>query len=316
MFCPNCDYETDDFAQYCPNCGKPIDQYQGNKKLRFQFLLLFIILGITITLGVLSYCQNSNVNQNKIVNFDLTKYKEHGNLACDRIWVIKEFSDWNTEVEEKFAYFDNNGNQISQWFSLKEYQHPRDFSNGYVIIIERATFEKIYDYSNCLVYNTNFYQVASLNCRNPNTAPHYITDFDSQGYSYALGYDHDKKDATLYWIDGNGAHAFEEGKYSYAMVDKYVLQNFKVSNNYFVTVCGSSDPNYLYTNIARIYNKRGALVLDIEDAMGKYSDDYAITSATVSNDKNVKIYFYGANKKRYVCVMDFNGNFVEAPTEA
>ena len=247
------------------------------------------------------------------IRFDLSQYEDHGRLSCGLVWVTKEFSDWDEEPIMKFAYLDADGYVKSSWFSLDEYRTPRDFSNGYVII---TTFEVTEDHSNCVVYNTQFQRIASLNCKiSPHEEP-CISNFDNQGYSYAVGYDLNTDEEMLYWIDSSGLHEFQKNdRYSFGAIDERKLNEFKVSNNHFVIVSGSNDPNYLYTIIAHIYDSNGKLMLDIEEAMSKHSEDFAITSAEVLDNNTVKFYFYGTNKKRYVCTMNFSGDFVQSPEE-
>ena len=326
MICKDCNIEFTDAAKFCPRCGKTVKQTQQKQSRKlpkvlsccfFIALLVMLIIPVSIIVSNNRKFNSRLENRTEINDLDLSQYKDHGELSCGRIWVIKEDSDWNEDVEEKFAYLDTDGNIVSEWFSLNKYRFPRDFVNGYVIVIEEETFERIYDYSNCAIYDINFNQIASLNCRYPRSSGPYITDFDYQGYAYALGYDHSIKDDALYWIDQDGVHIFEEGRYANTiMVDEYVLRYFKMSNNYFVAACGSSDPDYLYTHIACVWNKKGKLVLDIEEVLHNYADDFAVTSAEVLENNRVRVYFYGTNKKEYVCTMDFKGNFVESPTEA
>lgn len=280
--------------------------------------IIAMILAIC-TLLCLTACSSfgdAEKTNKETIKFDLSQYTDNGVLSCGLVWVTKEVSDWDKEVEMQFAYLDADGNIKSPWFSLDTYREAKDFSNGYVVLIERATFEENYDYSNCVVYNTNFQQVARLNCQIPPISGAYITNFDTQGYAYALGYDSSIDDDMLYWIDSSGLHKFEKpDRLSFSSLDEYDLNRFKMSNNHFVIVSGSNDPKYLYTNIAYIYNSNGKLKLDIEGAMRKHIDEFAITSAEVLDDNTVKFYFYGANKKRYVCTMNFNGDFVQSPKE-
>ena len=265
----------------------------------------------------LSQYEDHTQSPDETINFELSQYENHGTLSCGLIWVEKEVSDWNKKGERMFAYLDNNGNIKSQWFSLNAYQSAKDFKNGYVILIEKSSFKKKSDYyCNCIVYNTEFQEMATLNCQKPLLSKALITDFDSQGYAYALGYDNQTEGDMLYWIDSTGVHKFEKpDRLSFFMVDEYVLNSIRVSNGYFVVVHGSPDPKYLYTTIAIIYNQNGDFVFDIEQAMRKYVDEFAIISAVVLNDSTVNFYFYGANEKLYVCTMDFNGNFVQSPIE-
>ena len=272
-------------------------------------IILFLVIGCMLL--CLSSC-GVNTDSNETIKFDLSNYNAHGELSCGLIWVEKTVSDWNKESERQFAYFDANGNQRSKWFSFNDYLDPQDFSNGYVIVSERA-----YEHSDCIVYDTNFQEIASFTCNvddfigiNP-----YVTSFDEQGYAYALGYTLTYGN-VLYFIDSNGLHMFENPeRESYTMIDIDDLYRIKKTNNHFVFVSGSSDTSYLYTIIAHIYDINGELVLDIEEAMETHIEDFSITSAEVLENNTVKFYFYGVNKKRYVATMDFNGNFVKYPQE-
>lgn len=285
------------------------------KKITTVFLLICLLW------GVCACSTDSGLGKSKkeTIKFDLSQYEDHGVLSCGLVWVTKEVSDWNKEPEVKFAYLDAEGNIKSPWFSLNKYREAVNFTNGYVILIERSVFKEGFDYSKCVVYNTEFKEIAKLNCRILPNSSAVISNFDTQGDAYAVGYD-SSSDDVLYWIDRSGAHKFEKtDSGSLSLLEKNDLNRFKrvfKSNNYFVIISGSNNPEYLYTTIACIYDGNGRLVLDIEAAMRKRMDDFAITSAEILDEKSVKFYFYGANKKRYVCTMNFKGDFIKSPKEA
>ena len=261
--------------------------------------------------------KGASVSEERI-NFDLSEYNDHGNLSCGLIWVKKTESTWNSAPQDCFAYFDANGTQKSRWFSCDEYW-PEDFQNNYVVLRgAKRAFEDNWDYHRCIVYNKSFSEITSLYCRMPALSPCYISDFNTQGYSFAVAYDEKRKDDVLYWIDAQGEHIFQDPIDSEAyppttMVDEYSLGKFKYSNDYFVLVDGSGDPDYLYTKIAQIYDKNGNFILDLEHQMRKHTEDCAITSAEVLDDNIVEFCFYGMDKNKYICVMDFDGNFIKTP---
>lgn len=286
--------------------------------MKKAFVAVFTLL-VLATL-FLTGCGSQKFDEERI-NFDLSEYNDHGNLSCGLIWVQKTESTWDSVPQDYFAYFDTDGNRKSEWFSCNEYQ-PEDFQNNYVVLRgERRAFEDIWDYYRCTVYNKSFYKITSLYCRKPAVSSCYISDFDTQGYSFAVAYDEMQKDDVLYWIDAQGEHIFQDpidgaAYSSTSSIDEYSLRKFKYSNDYFVLVDGSSDPNYLYTKIAQIYDKSGRFILDIEYQMQKHTEECAITRAEVLDDNVVEFYFYGMDKNRYACIMDFNGEFIKTPVLA
>lgn len=279
---------------------------------------LVVIVALIMFVLTFSACgdnevgNDANVTKENTINFDLSQYTSYGELSCGRIWVKRIVGDWDQEKQEQFAYLDSNGNAISPWFSSDKYESPRNFANGYVVLVENKRLGNPNNYSNCIVYNTYFKKVASLICKKGTMEKGYITDFDEQGYAYALGYDETIDDSALYWIDSAGAHKFYAlNRDSDTVINRSALECFYVSNNYFVLV--ASNAEYMYTEIACIYDASGKFVFSIEDAMRNYIEEFAITKTEVLGSDRVKFNFCGLDREEYVCTMDFNGNFVEEP---
>ncbi|MBO5040371.1 MAG: hypothetical protein J6D09_04650 [Clostridia bacterium] len=244
------------------------------------------------------------------IKFDLSQYYSHGELRCGLVWVVKETSNWDSEKEYHYAYFDAEGNIKSPWF---EGSYPSNFTNNYVII---KTHEK--DYSYYTVYDTSFKELCHTPPVNGFTEI-WGTDIYKNVYIRATNHDADRDvyEQTLYWIDTDGLHEFERVSQLDFFDDFWAIDS---SNGFFVIVNYRHDPHIgHYTTIACIFDRTGKFVLDIQEALEEQSKipaSFDVKSAEVIANNCIKVFFYGVDNKLYVATMNFDGEFIGKPTVA
>ena len=172
-----------------------------------RFVLAFcVVLLITILVG----CSNSSTNEinnttptkKETVNFDLSQYKDHGELSEGLLWVIKETSSWDSEPYESYAYLDVDGNVVYGWFSVGKYfkndgyvgyvraTKLQDFKNGFALIYNDSGVDKLGGYVNATVIDTSGNEIANflIDAYKGSTGTKMdYKDFSSQGYAFFIG---------------------------------------------------------------------------------------------------------------------------------
>ena len=249
-----------------------------------------------------------------IVSFDLSKYDNHGNVSCGRIWVERTTEgDWDEEGEGQFAYFDTKGNQITSWFNEREYNvdylddelEIPDYINNFLILNSLDDANNDNDDEpeyNCIeIYNIDgkFLGKRSL--------------YNSDSLNDSVIYSNNEKEALIKYFDC--------GKNKYSLVKNDGIYNFTGSNlDYF-------EDNFLfedsycfdrvedeYINVflidhkAAIFSSRLTHIYTVNEKLNcNYVYEVKIES------ENIVVDFEGQNGKRYTCVLDRDGNFVKKP---
>ena len=303
----------------------------NHHKTQFSFFLgLILILYLCMSGGCNSQSAvnlgNSSEEANQNIGFDLSTYDDYGKWSDGLAWAMAD--NWNDEMDEyqkEFAYFDTNGNQVSEWFSNSVYE-PSNFSNHFVIIGERSGSGKQYRPSVLQkIYDTEFNLIAEIRT---GSGLKEIRDFDENGFSFAYGivkeYDTNKE---LYWIDRNGAHAFSEHVYAsdvtsdITVTDKYFIIDNKYISDHSGNVLlnlksileNDTDFSNKYQFSGSFYNEKGMLVTD-----DKYTNQFEIIE--ISDGKSIEFKFNALNRTShneiwFSCVVDFNGKIQEGPTK-
>lgn len=271
--------------------------------------LLFILLIISMLLSAVACNSLTSSKQpaNKI-NFDLSEYESHGELSCGRIWCSKIEGSWDTPNKESFAYFDCDGNRISQWFDRDTYT-PTDFKNNFVVF-HHINIPPIRDEYPVTVLDINCNQIAYLRV----IYDHYgagadylcISEFNSDGIACCYARDEEYR-KRLYWIDNSGANIFRIDVNSLDLLFTSFHpddMNAEKLDDKIVLYLGGS----LYNEFTGVFSDDGDLLLDVKKAIGGYQ-----VRDVSADGANLKVLFKGADDKLYNCIIDYNGNFVKDP---
>lgn len=274
------------------------------KVVLLKGLLLLVLLSICGCNTYFPILESGN-SFNQGVNFDLSQYKDHGNLSCGLIWATQyHWSDVLDGDYEMFAYFDIDGNQKSSWFNKEEY-FESDFYNDFVIIekVKKVDNERWHD-KKFEVYNKSFDLIASLDCDIGG-----ISRFNEFGYAFATDI------SSFYYIDANGAHKFDEH------VLFYDVNDIETTEKYF-----NVEGNYLCDHQGKILVNVRKTIEEYIDSTGNYSresfsKDYYITLSNIIDNESIDVTFNAKNTKsknmvEFTCKIGFNGEFIEHPTKA
>ena len=310
--CSKCGTVINANSNYCSKCGGQNFTSLKAKKKRKILPIVCIMIGIVLFIGfvgVLLEDVNSNIelddtNNVETVNFDLSQYDSYGNLSCGRIWVTKSFSDWDTSPTKYYAYLDTDGNVIYDWKPVEEFYHigdyvdanrPQDFKDGRAMIIHAAFGNDdltnritLIDVNGNVLYEDIYVRYSETPNRAVAERKYWITDFDDEGYAYFVG-------GGVYWLDNKGVHLFD-----YNLPDtSSVIHSIERLGNYF------------YVNIgvySILFDSSGSPLIDFGKTAGIYPN-----SIEIINNKYIEAVFEGKDDKTYVCVIDFNGNFIKSP---
>ncbi len=277
---------------------------------------ILLLLSFLILL-MLSACNESenhgDAGSKPSVNFDLSQYDSHGELSCGRIWVVKTISDWDTRPAKYFAYLDADGNVIYDWTPVGEVYYrgayvdamlPQNFVNDRAMIINRgfgttATQSIILiDHNGNELYSPSWIYVEFYEQRN-REREYYITNFDKEGYAYFIGrvwWDGNTEgDYGVYWMDDAGIHKFNA---QLPTTDRTLHAIERMDKYYFIAIGAYSI----------LFDFQGNPIVDFKEAAGIFPD-----SIEIIDDKYIEASFIGKDDKRYVCVLDFDGNFIKSP---
>ena len=288
---------------------------------------LFIICAVAV-FGILlknSAPFKSNDGQSSVeanVNFDLSQYQSHGEYNSGLIWVEKTTSSYDQAQKTQFAYFDADGNQVSQWFSSSDYA-PADFSNGLVCIHDRTLYDHggynllsgVYGY----VYDTSFNEIARVYCRlneyysNGRHAEVLLLDANQDGEVYAIGflpedYNNGDKSTHLIKISKDEIIKFDISSNQLGFGSLNNLKRIKrVSDYYLVDI---RDPMINYPQFLALFDTKGRLVLNPSEKTG-----YTVYSISAITPERFKIMFEGKDDKYYYAEIDLQGSFLTEPTQ-
>ncbi len=274
---------------------------------------LYLLIVACVTVLLLSACvSEKNVHEDyteSSVNFDLSQYKYHGELSEGLIWVVDEVSDWDTDPYEIYAYLDCDGNVVYGWHAVGTfynygfYDCPatslQDFKNGYALIYDNGPISKG-GFADAVLIDKNGIEFASMlisaDIDNRGAKLDYL-DFNSQGYAFFIGREDFDENVGMYFINDSGVHKFQCNENSY--IARYTLDNIDLINN-----------KYLYVKWCnyQLFDLHGNMVMDLGELTGLQPDYIDIVY-----DTYIEAHFTGKDEKSYVCVIDFNGNFINSP---
>ncbi len=273
-----------------------------------QFKKALILL---LTLLLLSSCNASQNNNNSAekntntINFDLSQYIDHGELSCGRIWASIEDGDWDSTNVEKFAYFDSDGNKLTDWYKSDDWI-PFNYNNNFAIILKEDYYGREWKHHQCKIFNIDGKCIADFSVYNERGSGFFrdrmaISDFNSDGM--CCGYGMIEGDECIFWVDAKGEHLFN--------IDPDILIS-ESSDSFEATKIGEYIGLYLESGLsnyyAGIFDKNGDLVLNVTEALDK-KDVYSIKM----NEDNFEVIFEGSDNKTYTCILDEYGNFVKKP---
>ena len=272
--------------------------------------LLFIIIVFSFSACSSFSNPNNNAPTEETINFDLSQYKDHGELSEGIIWVIKESSSWDSEPSESYAYLDCDGNVIYGWRSVGTYYNngsydcratrPQNFKNGFALIYDQSGVDLLGGYVDATIINKSGVVIAEFLIdayESRNKIVMDYEDFNSDGYAFFIGKENYESQKGMFFVNSSGIHKFQCNDNSY--IAGHTLECIDVVNSKYLYV---SWCNY------QLFDLNGNLVMDIGECSEVNPD-----SIDIINDKYIEAHFTGKDDKNYICVIDFNGNFVKSP---
>ncbi|MGN0487976.1 MAG: hypothetical protein ACI4HO_01795 [Ruminococcus sp.] len=245
------------------------------------------------------YDDESEINDIHDLNIDLSEYSDHGELSCGRIWLEKEEGSWDEYPESQFAYFDADGNQITDWF-LSDNFIKGDYLGDFLVLPEyRPEFGTTSHI--CHVYDLDGNEMAQF-C-------------DETGYFCYTGINEDGKrlyqndQREIGWMDSTGVYLFNTGDKKddiRIMGDEHFT--LEKVNDYYILIVKDSDYD---SELSMIFDQSLNLVLDFNDIFGWRN---GANSINFISENNIEVEFVGEDDKFYKCVVDLQGNFIEEPT--
>ena len=275
-------------------------------------VILVILIIMMLLLSIFSFCSCDVTKPQQTISFDLSGFKSHGRLSCDRIWV--QSREWDDEIDKEvdmFYYLDAEGNAKSGWFSCEEYI-PHDFVNDLVWLEGKSKSST--DYEIHLFYDINFSPIGSVKARN---YPRHDFNFNHYGIAFAYGIDMTnykfKDTEDLMWIDKDGIHHFSKdihlsGSPSHInTTDKYFIIDDEI-------VC----------------HRNGEKIIDLHDIIiENYRDDYRLKNyeyigydfRNTAIDNDIASFEFKAENKKsqsevwFSCAVDLNGKVIREPSK-
>lgn len=279
------------------------------KKVSFLFLVIVMLLS-TVGCGNMNAVDNAKPTEKETINFDLSQYKDHGNLSDGCIWVIKETASWDTDPYESYAYLDCDGNVIYGWHSVGTYYNngfydcratrPQDFKNGFALIYDQSGVDKLGGYVEATIIDKKGKVVAEflIDAYESRNQIHMDYEhFNSQGYAFFIGKENYGDKKGMFFVNDSGVHRFQCNENSY--IAGHTLECIDLVNDKYLYV---SWCNY------QLFDLNGNLVMDIGE-----SSEVSPDSIEIIDDKYIEATFTGKDDKVYICVIDFNGNFIKSP---
>lgn len=257
--------------------------------------------------------------QEEDYGLDLSMYDAHGEWSFDRMWVHKTEESWDA-VKGYYAYIDRDGNLVGEWHEEKTndnsftpevfnahqlitlpWQMPGDFQGEYAAVlcgkhgsIAEIFYVEIIDSSGRTVgrFEPNF-SVYSYN-----TDEAMLDDFARKlSEDEVVFWDRDRSEVSMAWM--------EDGKLCVLDIEGHIFSALAVQSKvngyypYLYSFDGNSDFGMI--------DESGNLVFQ-----GKL--DYEVTELIPSADGGVvSVYFIGADERKYVVDMDFDGNWLTEP---
>ncbi len=290
---------------------------------------------------------NDETSQNEKINFDTSKYDAHGKISCGRLWVERSTEgDWNEFSENEFAYFDTDGNQITEWFNSSTYRKSNYVNNILIICCEEnnrvSTGPRAFP--NCKAYDINGkklggFSIVGEKSRSDFVAPcianstdknqriiQTIEDVDVMGIDYGISLIDEKGvhdfncSNAVPSISGNFKEYVSEDDYIYNDSDDEEYDDYEDldidEDDYTEFDIQSGDNlsvlniNYDYKVHSYIFDQNYKIKFCVNDLIEKNEPN----DITILPNNKIKVEFTGINGKEYTCILNDKGKFDKKPS--
>lgn len=274
---------------------------------------LLCLLFCTAFLLYLTACgkaPESPENIEESICFDLSQYKDHGELSEGIIWVTKEVSDWDVEPYDCYAYLDCSGNVIYGWNNIKTYYNhntydcpatrPQNFKNGYALIYDQSGVDNLGGYADATIIDRTGSIVATFLIDAYESGNHIQMDyehFNSQGYAFFIGKETSDSQYGMYFINSDGVHLFQCNENSY--IAGNTLKDIDVVNQQYLYVSQSNH---------QLFDLDGKMLIDFQECSEILPD-----SIEIIDDKYIEATFTGKDHNIYVCLLNASGEIISSP---
>lgn len=258
--------------------------------------------------------------ENEKYGLDLSMYDDHGEWHYDRMWVHKTEASWDA-VKGYYGYIDREGNLIGQWheevtddnndYSYEEFvgyelenvpwHVPGDFQGEYAVVrcksygstASGAYVEIIDRQGNSIGRFTPYFGTYSYRSHTL-----MLNDFAEKLCNDRLFWDFDWGEVYMSWIEDGQflLKRIEDSPYS-----AYYIQD-KINGYYPYLNCYDGESDF------------GLIAENGDHVMVDCEMDYEVTKLIPSaTEETVEVYFLGADDRKYVVVLDFDGNWLTEP---
>jgi hypothetical protein len=291
--------------------------------------------------------QNDDVDSDPGDSVDLSAYDDHGDWSCNRMWVHKTDSGYD-HSEGYYAYIDDTGNLITDWWPDDIWIRPFDYDDGTALVytgIERA--EEIGGVVPVSCYQPVSYVILDLDGREISlfTASAYYEYWSEGDGDTWANVDPHSTDTKLYRYQFNdyGLLFYDkvyDEKFAYPYYEHHVIfkdgtditfepytKEFSSGSVYNIERHSATmDSNGFKENfengyivfwdiassgyIILIYNENGEIVADLSDFSYPVQD-----VSNVSEDGTVDITFRGKDSNYYVVTVNMDGEWLNEPVK-
>ena len=277
---------------------------------RLAFILLVVLFLVSIPACSFINTAQQTEPPKETVHFDLSQYKDHGELSDGIIWVTKEVSDWNTEPYDTYAYLDCDGNVIYGWNNIETYYNHnsyncpatqlKNFKNGYALIYDQSRVDNLGGYAYATIIDKTGREVAAflIDAYESSNKIHMdYQHFNSDGYAFFIGKKDYDSQYGMYFVDSNGVHLFQCNENSY--IAGLTLENIELINQQYLYV---SWANY------QLFDLNGKMLIDF-----KACSEILPDTIEIIDDQYIEATFTGKDDKSYVCLLNASGDILVSP---